>query len=145
MFIFVDELVKHIDKSILEKSVGFNGVHILQCLKWSLKNLSSGILHYVLAAGNEAPDSIKLSEGFPVMGKQPLCICWSTVGDLDSFWFTGAHLFNMSWRSGQQLPSILIEVYWKGKENFMHAGLEGLLIVLSDLKSALFKVARTIL
>lgn len=25
--------------------------------------------------GNEAPDSIKLSEGFSVMGKQPLCIC----------------------------------------------------------------------
>lgn len=63
------------DKSILTKSVGFNLVHILVCLKWSLENLSSGILHYVLAGGNEAPDSIKLSEGFPVMGKQPLCIC----------------------------------------------------------------------
>lgn len=81
MFGFVNEhsycaLVKHmLDKSILTKSVGFNGVHILLCLKWSLKNLSSGILHYVLAIGSEAPDSINVSEGFPVMGKQPLCIC----------------------------------------------------------------------
>lgn len=144
MFIFVNELVKHmLDKSILAKSMGFNGVHILLCLKWSLKNLSSGMLHYVLATGNEAPDSIKLSEGFPVMGKQPLCICWSTVGDLDSFWFTSAHLFNMSWWPGQQLPSTLIEEYWKRKENSMHASLEELLVVLLDyLKSALLKVAK---
>lgn len=55
MFVFVNEcsycaLVKHmLDKSILTKLVGFNGVHVLLCWKWSLKNLSSGILHYVLA------------------------------------------------------------------------------------------------
>lgn len=140
--------MKHmLDKSILAKSLGFNGVHILLCLKWSLKNLSSGMLHYVLATGNEAPDNFKLSEGFPVMGKQPLYICWSTAGDLDSFWFTSAHLFNMSWQSGQQSPSTLIEEYWKGKENFMHASLVELLIdLLDNLKSAFLKVAkRTIL
>lgn len=132
-----------LDKSILAKSLGFNGVHILLWLKWSLKNLSSGMLHYVLATRNEAPDNIKLSEGFPVMGKQPFCICWSTVGDLDSFWFTSAHLFNMSWQSGQQLPSTLTEDYWKGKENFMHASLVELLIVLLDnLKSTFLKVAK---
>lgn len=147
MFIFVNALVRHIlEKSILAKSVGFNAVHILLCLKWSLKNLSSGMLHYVLATGNDAPDSIKLSEGFPVMGKQPLCICWSTVGDLDSFWFTGAHLFNMSWRSGQQLPSTLIEEYWKGKENVTCASVVKLLIVLLDnLKRAFLKVAKRII
>lgn len=76
MFIFVNVLVKHmLDKSILAKSVGFNGFRIVLCLKRSLKNLFSGMIHYVLATGNEAPDSIKPSEGFPVMGKQPLCIC----------------------------------------------------------------------
>lgn len=64
-----------LDKSIVTKSAGFNGVNIPLYLKWSLKNLSSGMLHYVLAIGNGAPDSIKLSEGFPVMGKQPSCIC----------------------------------------------------------------------
>jgi len=136
MFVFVNErsycaLVKQmLDKSILTKWVGFNSVCILLCWKLSLKNFSSGILHYVLATGNEAPDSIKLSEGFPVMGKQPLCVSLSTVGDLDGFWYTNTHLFYISWRSAQQLSLKLIE--GKGEFYGYDASLVELLTVLLD-------------